>query len=117
MDESVVKELERAATGQKLKLSEAIRIGARLRPQAIGVFFEDGKSCAIGAAMEAIGVPYTERMGCTGYPPVPQMAVDAFHYILRDGERFTDFGVEVHRRNDRGDTRESIADWLAERGL
>ena len=39
-----------------MHLSEAIREGAKLRPQNVrGGFFLQGKSCAIGAASEAIG--------------------------------------------------------------
>ena len=44
----------------RMKLSEAIRLGAMLRPQGFGaVFYSDGgvmKSCALGAAGEAVGV-------------------------------------------------------------
>jgi hypothetical protein len=43
-----------------MKLSEAIRLGAMLRPQAFGGFFKDQGggvigSCALAAALEAIG--------------------------------------------------------------
>src|SRR5258706_3257598 len=44
----------------KMRLSGAIRIGARIRPQCEGSFFEDGRSCAMGAAMEGSGLPYRE---------------------------------------------------------
>jgi hypothetical protein len=36
------------------RLSEALRIGARLRPQCTNFVFAHGKSCAIGAAYEAV---------------------------------------------------------------
>lgn len=40
-----------------MKLSEAIRAGAKIRPKCIAEYFSsDGKSCAIGAALEGIGV-------------------------------------------------------------
>lgn len=40
-----------------MRLSEAIRLGALLRPQAWFVHFsKEGGSCATGAAMEAIGI-------------------------------------------------------------
>src|SRR5258706_4854134 len=45
----------------KLRLSEAIRIGARIRPQCSGWAFEHGKSCAWGAAWEGSGHPYEEH--------------------------------------------------------
>ncbi len=52
MDESIVKHLEQQ---QITKLSQAIRIGARLRPQCFdGNIFSGGKSCAIGAAYEGV---------------------------------------------------------------
>jgi hypothetical protein len=38
----------------KLFLSEAIRLGAMLRPQCFGRTFADKKSCAMGAAYEAV---------------------------------------------------------------
>lgn len=39
-----------------MKLSEAIRLGAMLKPQAFGHYWVDGGSCAIGAACDAAGV-------------------------------------------------------------
>ncbi len=40
-----------------MRLSEAIRIGSMLRPQAYKHYFDrEGGSCAIGAALEAIGI-------------------------------------------------------------
>ena len=38
-----------------MKLSEAILLGSTLRPQTRGYLFADGRSCALGAAGEAIG--------------------------------------------------------------
>jgi hypothetical protein len=38
-----------------MKLSEAILLGSTLRPQIKGHLFGDGRSCALGAAGEAIG--------------------------------------------------------------
>lgn len=39
-----------------MKLSEAIRKGAVLRPKAKGQYFVAGASCAIGAALEGAGL-------------------------------------------------------------
>lgn len=36
------------------KLSAAIRLGSTFRPQCRGRFFQDGGSCVLGAAYEAI---------------------------------------------------------------
>lgn len=44
-----------------MPLSQAIRLGAKLRPQAFGALFVDGGSCSLGAAYEAVG--YTVRNG------------------------------------------------------
>lgn len=38
-----------------MKLSEAILLGSTLRPQIKGYLFADGRSCALGAAGEAVG--------------------------------------------------------------
>ena len=38
-----------------MKLSEAILLGSTLRPQIRGHLFGDGRSCALGAAGEAMG--------------------------------------------------------------
>lgn len=39
-----------------MRLSEAIRLGATIRPQAMGFYFVADASCAIGAACEAVGI-------------------------------------------------------------
>src|SRR3990167_7914645 len=38
--------------GASMWLSDAIRIGCAMKPQAFGDFFRDGGSCALGAAMD-----------------------------------------------------------------
>jgi hypothetical protein len=45
-----------------LKLSEAIRLGAMIRPQTMDAFFARGHSCAWGAALEATGTAYDEQL-------------------------------------------------------
>ena len=44
-----------------MRLSEAIRLGAMIRPQAVGRAFRHGRSCALGAALEATGMAYNAR--------------------------------------------------------
>lgn len=84
------------------KLSEAIRIGARLRPQCVGEYFMDGRSCAYGAAWEAMGrLPY-EKMPAA----VTQVCEELGFYVPLD------VAVKVYSLNDSGWTRERIADWL-----
>ena len=41
-------------SAQIIKLSEAIRLGSKLRPQCFGVFISDVGSCALAAAYEAV---------------------------------------------------------------
>jgi hypothetical protein len=41
-----------------VRFADAIRLGAMMRPQAHGAIFEGGKSCAMGAALEAAGVRF-----------------------------------------------------------
>lgn len=105
MDESLVKHLEQPA--KTLKLSEAMRIGARMRPQCFDEFFSDEGSCALGAAWEGAGL-----LALRGEPGQAITAVmDAFGF-----PRCSSLGLRIAERNDAGETREEIADWLEERG-
>lgn len=88
-----------------MKLSQAIRIGAKLRPQCTGLMFLHGESCALGAAYEAI----------FGYPDdVSIYAQSDLQDRLRAAVRLPNDAVRTigTERNDRGESRESIADWL-----
>jgi hypothetical protein len=95
----------------RIRLSEAIRIGARIRPKCTGVFFRNGGSCAMGAAMEANGLPYFEGLGNR------QEAVDMFPSLFVNMMKYTQLAKEISERNDRGESRESIAAWLESIGL
>lgn len=126
---------------QRLKLSEAIRKGAKLRPMAIGDFF--GKSlhgdsyhyysCALGAAYETIygleGVSsICDECGVYALTLKTLRIIDGRLLeawpILQQTWRFTppdDEGTErpitlqevIQDTNDSGKfTREEIADWL-----
>lgn len=95
------------APAKVLKLSEAIRKGARIRPQCKGNFFLGGSSCAMGAAYEA-ATDRTEVDAGTMFRVLP---------FLMDGPtRLSDLATEIGKRNDSGDTREQIADWLEAQG-
>jgi len=101
MDESVIRHLEQPKVGT-LKLSEAIRIGARMRPQCRGTFFREGGSCALGAAVEAK----------EGHPTLnfDQNWESYFGAPMKIME-------EVTWMNDRSNfSREQIADWLEAQG-
>jgi hypothetical protein len=97
-------------------LSALIREGAKLRPKCTGTFFEEGRSCAIGAALEASGVAYNENGKA-----VSQLAAPLFPEIFEAPNTFTALGREIYRENDSLGgthmTREEIADLLEARGL
>lgn len=98
----------------KRKLSELIREGAKLRPQTqCGDFYEHDDaghvvgSCAFGAAYEA----------ATGETPL--FDVPEFYETMEDYVDLLPDDVLFDRmvmRNDDGETREQIADWLEAEG-
>lgn len=109
-----------------LRLSEAIRLGAMLRPQGFGHLFSHGKSCALGAAKEAIGMKGKRgkstawKMGQTfdfpAYWPWLRMAVT--HPVKEyqcgpDCRHASDaFWVVMHLNDHLRWSRERIADWV-----
>lgn len=109
---------DRGARLMALKLSEAIRAGAKLRPMATGVYFDyvdEGTtlSCALGAAYEAV-------MGkAWGTAKEIGQAIRGEYPCLKehwDGGNLL-YGI-IADMNDSGKfTREEIADWLESCGL
>lgn len=103
-----------------LKLSEAIRLGAMLRPQAFGTYFSDGGSCAIAAAMEALGIASYSRDHGTlfdshrslakRYPMLSKLRVVPPVDVNTDAPNVSN--VIVRLNNDHYWTREQIADWI-----
>lgn len=89
------------------KLSQAIRLGATFRPQCTdGHYFNEGKSCAFGAAHEALTGEYNEVLHMIVYHVserfvIPDLIADQI----------------IKRNDDGGETREQIADWLEAQGL
>jgi hypothetical protein len=111
MDMTEVTKFDQQQVG-KLKLSEAIRIGARIRPQCTGRWFSDGKSCVIGAAIEGAGW----REEAQKYEQVEH--VSPWHWLeVRFGSVPYAVVDQMWRKNDAGKSRESIADWLEAQGL
>lgn len=108
LDEKTQGEAAPVKTGT-LKLSEAIRIGAKLRPQGLGHAFKDGKSCAWGAAYEGVGGEYNESLGYSNL--VCDYLPSHFMQAFGTGE------YSIACMNDNGMTREAIADFLEARGL
>lgn len=92
------------------KLSEAIRAGAKLRPQARGFYFASGASCALGAAYEAITGKYHEAGEDWDGPDMSRWFTNTFGLSSL-------LGTQVTEKNDAGKTRESIADELESQGF
>lgn len=88
-----------------MQLSEAIRLGAMIRPQCFGRLFLNGRSCALGAAVEAAGVKLSD--------PQDYDALRARWPILNvtiDDSTVLD---TIVLSNDCSElTREQIADWV-----
>lgn len=105
-----------------LKASDALRVGAKIRPQVFGFVYESGGTCAVGALFEGafgrlpdtlMGAPcitegeyarllnaYPELSGAT--PPCPV----CLHTSA------TAYGMMQHLNDGHSWTREEIADWL-----
>lgn len=93
--------------------SEAIREGAKLRPQAIGYYFSLGRSCALGAVLE---ISY----GNTKHRDFVELN-RAYPYMVKEEHvcpeskcagNHTLLGLVLHLNDDHQWTREVIADWL-----
>lgn len=114
----------------KLKLSEAIRQGATLKPQAWGLMFErvDNKvcSCALGAAYDALrharGVMDDDEALLDLYTTsTTELLAQEWPELWRE----FDLDGEVHMlqehiimlNDDWDKSREEIADWVAGLGL
>lgn len=97
--------------------SEAIREGAKIRPQGFGELVVGGKTCAIGAGLEAMGYadigdswldaarkyPYLASRLADGFPCPVSECFCRPEYLYR---------VVIHLNDHHRWTREAIADWL-----
>jgi len=106
-----------------LRLSEAIRLGAMLKPQGSGAdsirYRHVTATCALGAACEAVGAEYREA-GADLYGAVSARwpwvtrALEA----LPNGDPWPMYYTHrsvadaIYTLNDHGWTREQIADWV-----
>jgi hypothetical protein len=102
-----------------MKLSEAIRLGAMMKPQAYHSGAWDGKSCALRAAADALGIP---DLQCARSGPQvlnyyelqqrwPRLAeqADCPACCCRHGSLLS---VVFHLNDSYRWTREQIADWV-----
>ena len=100
-----------------MKLSEAIRLGAMLKPQGFGMLFDGARTCAMGAAHEAIFGEMSEfdiDDSCSEVYALfdtllsQRMACPTCGYAYRRTYRV------IHHLNDKHKwNREQIADWVA----
>lgn len=97
-----------------MKLSEAIRLGSMLRPQAVRALIAPWGSCAWGAAFEAIGAKNGHeavRMAIEKRFPWENLASRLVTCpVLGTPRKLCDVIVELNNRH--GWTREQIADWV-----
>lgn len=99
-----------------MRLSEAIRLGAMLKPQAFGDLWRDGgrTSCALGAAYEALG--FGPGSDVEDNEHVPRGIRDFLEEpsACPVCKRENRIGLTVTHLNDAHKwTRERIADWVA----
>jgi hypothetical protein len=94
-----------------MKLSEAIRLGAMLKPQGFAYLHAHGRTCAMGAAYEAVGVDLRSKKArdaqkvawATNRPtrcPVCHLGFDVMTLAI------------THVNDSHRWTREQIADWV-----
>lgn len=97
-----------------LRLSEAIRLGAMLRPQAYGHLFRisDGTSCAFGAAFEARGIAFGTSLDMVPWRQWWTWLPNSVACPACAQENYAADQI-VHLNNDHRWTRERIADWVA----
>lgn len=96
-----------------MRLSEAIRLGALLNPQGFGEMKEkDGRTCALGAALEAMGA-LQKDVRTNWLFPVLKMYVTcpAGDGHAQFGETSLDAMI-IHLNDFHKWTREEIADWV-----
>lgn len=102
-----------------MKFSEAIRLGAMLKPQGFRSIAANERTCAFGAAYEAVGI-LTAFLGTKDYdrrrdlvygafPIIPKLPHKCFvcrAFALPDGV------IVTHLNDQHRWTREQIADWI-----
>lgn len=95
-----------------MRLSEAIRLGAMLKPQGFGSssMYDPRRSCALGAASDAVGLALDSYRWLRLAKIWPQLDESYASPATRQVDRLL---VVIYDLNDnRGWTRERIADWV-----
>lgn len=108
-----------------MRLSEAIRLGSMLKPKTEGSLWKAGKSCALGAACDALGIRQgndddfsTHALGVEFpylYAAVRCPACRSVQGVWRRlfNEEYDVEDVIIHLNDDHKWTRQRIADWVA----
>ena len=104
-----------------MKLSEAMKLGAMLRPQVKHIRHGLDGTCALGAIEDAINdmaailsTPYSYELPegyTTAEDEFPFLSEEAIHPVL--GYKGEVNGIIADLNNHHGWTRERIADWVA----
>jgi hypothetical protein len=94
-----------------MRLSEAIRLGAMMRPQTFRTMLTDDGACALGAALLAVGARPEEAVSSAlhRWPWASTVSADC----PRCGRSRTVFRVITHLNDRHRWTREQIAKWVA----
>ena len=96
-----------------MRLSNAIRLGAMLYPQGLRNLFQDGRSCALGAALIACGKD-PNVVGCDGVAELwPYVMVLVSCPVCDERKRAMWQIASFHLNDKHAWTREQIADWVA----
>lgn len=104
-----------------MRLSEAIRLGAMLKPQGKGNdamnWMKSNRTCALGAAAEAASITGSAHVGSEGeniYNGLKDRWPELTKYIHcpECGFRYPNLSI-WHLNDQHGWTRERIADWVA----
>lgn len=101
----------------QLRFSEAIRLGAMLRPQCFNAMYKNNGSCALGAAREAVGASNAASfVTCIVWPWTGTLhncpvGCDA-NQIYPGANKSCVTTIVVHLNDVHHWTRERIADWV-----
>lgn len=99
-----------------MRLSQAIRLGSMLRPQLFGHYGNEIGTCALGAALDAVGAldPNTLQIPKEHFPVLDLDVVDGCPACghMSKFTRTTVQSVIVHMNDGHKFTREFIADWV-----
>ena len=99
-----------------MKLSEAMRLGATMKPQAFGLLRDkrNGGTCALGAVMDALGVLGEYNAHVKVQDTWPGLKFESVGEVENPvtGDRYSRWQTIIDLNNRHRWTRERIADWI-----